>query len=61
MRRKEKRLLQAAALVLAALVLLPNVGLWALYRERQPDGTPGGPGAAVAPAAGQVSASVAWG
>ncbi|XP_059554982.1 polypeptide N-acetylgalactosaminyltransferase 10 isoform X3 [Myotis daubentonii] len=53
MRRKEKRLLQAVALVLAALVLLPNVGLWALYRERQPDSTSGGPGAAVAPAAGQ--------
>lgn len=55
MRRKEKRLLQAVALVLAALVLLPNVGLWALYRERQPDGTPGGAGAAVPPAAGPVS------
>ncbi|XP_008150474.1 polypeptide N-acetylgalactosaminyltransferase 10 [Eptesicus fuscus] len=55
MRRKEKRLLQAVALVLAALVLLPNVGLWALYRERQPDSTPGGSGAAVAPAAGQGS------
>uniref|UniRef100_A0A5F9DK43 Polypeptide N-acetylgalactosaminyltransferase n=1 Tax=Oryctolagus cuniculus TaxID=9986 RepID=A0A5F9DK43_RABIT len=55
MRRKEKRLLQAVALVLAALVLLPNVGLWELYRERQPDGTPGGPGAAAAPAAGQGS------
>uniref|UniRef100_A0A8C6AQP1 Polypeptide N-acetylgalactosaminyltransferase n=1 Tax=Monodon monoceros TaxID=40151 RepID=A0A8C6AQP1_MONMO len=55
MRRKEKRLLQALALVLAALVLLPNVGLWALYRERQPDGTPGGSGAAVALAAGQGS------
>lgn len=58
MRRKEKRLLQAVALVLAALVLLPNVGLWALYRERQPDGTPGGSGAAVPPAAGQVSPPV---
>uniref|UniRef100_A0A2K5RNA5 Polypeptide N-acetylgalactosaminyltransferase n=1 Tax=Cebus imitator TaxID=2715852 RepID=A0A2K5RNA5_CEBIM len=57
MRRKEKRLLQAVALVLAALVLLPNVGLWALYRERQPDGTPGGSGAAVVPAAGQGSHS----
>uniref|UniRef100_A0A8C5VQG4 Polypeptide N-acetylgalactosaminyltransferase n=1 Tax=Microcebus murinus TaxID=30608 RepID=A0A8C5VQG4_MICMU len=57
MRRKEKRLLQAVALVLAALVLLPNVGLWALYRERQPDGTPGGSGAAAAPAAGQGSHS----
>jgi hypothetical protein len=55
MRRKEKRLLQAVALALAALVLLPNVGLWALYRERQPDGSPGGLGAAVAPAAVQVS------
>lgn len=55
MRRKEKRLLQAVALVLAALVLLPNVGLWALYRERQPDSTPGGSGAAAPPAAGQVS------
>ncbi|XP_017905617.1 PREDICTED: polypeptide N-acetylgalactosaminyltransferase 10 [Capra hircus] len=55
MRRKEKRLLQAVALVLAALVLLPNVGLWALYRERQPDGTPGGSGAAAAAAAGQGS------
>uniref|UniRef100_A0A8C6D021 Polypeptide N-acetylgalactosaminyltransferase n=1 Tax=Moschus moschiferus TaxID=68415 RepID=A0A8C6D021_MOSMO len=57
MRRKEKRLLQAVALVLAALVLLPNVGLWALYRERQPDGTPGGSGAAAAAAAGQGSHS----
>lgn len=55
MRRKEKRLLQAVALALAALVMLPNVGLWALYRERQPDGSPGGSGAAVAPAAVQVS------
>lgn len=55
MRRKEKRLLQAVALALTALVLLPNVGLWALYRERQPDGSPGGSGAAVAPAAVQVS------
>lgn len=55
MRRKEKRLLQAVALALAALVLLPNVGLWALYRERQLDGNPGGLGAAVPPAAVQVS------
>lgn len=55
MRRKEKRLLQAVALALAALVLLPNVGLWALYRERQLDGNPGGSGAAVPPAAVQVS------
>ncbi|XP_053318327.1 polypeptide N-acetylgalactosaminyltransferase 10 [Spea bombifrons] len=35
MRRKEKRLLQAVGLVLAALLFLPNVGLWSLYRERQ--------------------------
>lgn len=61
MRRKEKRLLQAVALVLAALVLLPNVGLWALYRERQPDGTPGGSGAAVVPAAGLVRPPLLWG
>lgn len=60
MRRKEKRLLQGVALVLAALVLLPNVGLWALYRERQPDGTPGGSGAAAAAAAGQVSPQLPW-
>nr|XP_048718345.1 polypeptide N-acetylgalactosaminyltransferase 10 isoform X3 [Caretta caretta] len=42
MRRKQKRLLQAVGLALAALVFLPNVGLWALYRERQPEGGPGG-------------------
>ncbi|XP_043925421.1 polypeptide N-acetylgalactosaminyltransferase 10 [Protopterus annectens] len=34
MRRKEKRLLQIVGLVLAALVFLPNVGLWSLYREK---------------------------
>lgn len=61
MRRKEKRLLQAVALALAALVLLPNVGLWALYRERQPDSSPAGPGVAVAPAVVQVSGSAAVG
>lgn len=60
MRRKEKRLLQAVALALAALVLLPNVGLWALYRERQPDGSPGGSGVAVAPAVVQVSGLRSW-
>lgn len=60
MRRKEKRLLQAVALVLAALVLLPNVGLWALYRERQPDGSPGASGVAVAPAVVQVSGPRPW-
>ncbi|KAM4678492.1 polypeptide N-acetylgalactosaminyltransferase 10 [Discoglossus pictus] len=35
MRRKEKRLLQVVGLALAALLFMPNVGLWALYRERQ--------------------------
>ncbi|XP_026541563.1 polypeptide N-acetylgalactosaminyltransferase 10 isoform X2 [Notechis scutatus] len=42
MRRKQKRLLQAVGLALAALVFLPNVGLWALYRERQLDAVGGG-------------------
>ncbi|XP_056667476.1 polypeptide N-acetylgalactosaminyltransferase 10 isoform X1 [Monodelphis domestica] len=48
MKRKEKRLLQAVALGLTALVFLPNVGLWALYRERQLEGGPGGAEAAAA-------------
>uniref|UniRef100_A0A8C6TQC9 Polypeptide N-acetylgalactosaminyltransferase n=1 Tax=Neogobius melanostomus TaxID=47308 RepID=A0A8C6TQC9_9GOBI len=34
MRRKEKRLLQFAGLLIAALLFFPNVGLWALYRDR---------------------------
>ncbi|XP_049598035.1 polypeptide N-acetylgalactosaminyltransferase 10-like isoform X2 [Syngnathus scovelli] len=34
MRRKEKRLLQLAGLLVAALLFLPNVGLWSLYRDR---------------------------
>uniref|UniRef100_A0A8C2ZJK7 Polypeptide N-acetylgalactosaminyltransferase n=1 Tax=Cyclopterus lumpus TaxID=8103 RepID=A0A8C2ZJK7_CYCLU len=34
MRRKEKRLLQFAGLLIAALIFLPNVGLWSLYRDR---------------------------
>ncbi|XP_024118822.1 polypeptide N-acetylgalactosaminyltransferase 10 isoform X1 [Oryzias melastigma] len=34
MRRKEKRLLQFAGLLVAAVLFLPNVGLWSLYRER---------------------------
>uniref|UniRef100_A0A8C5DVL6 Polypeptide N-acetylgalactosaminyltransferase n=1 Tax=Gouania willdenowi TaxID=441366 RepID=A0A8C5DVL6_GOUWI len=33
MRRKEKRLLQVGGLLIAALIFLPNVGLWSLYRE----------------------------
>ncbi|KAM9226644.1 polypeptide N-acetylgalactosaminyltransferase 10 [Leptosomus discolor] len=50
MRRKQKRLLQAVGLALAALVFLPNVGLWSLYRERQLEGggAAGGEGAAAA-------------
>lgn len=43
MRRKEKRLLQALGLGPAALLFLPNVGLWALYRERTLE-TGGAPG-----------------
>ncbi|XP_015832611.1 polypeptide N-acetylgalactosaminyltransferase 10 [Nothobranchius furzeri] len=34
MRRKQKRLLQVAGLLVAALLFLPNVGLWSLYRDR---------------------------
>uniref|UniRef100_A0A674IHE5 Polypeptide N-acetylgalactosaminyltransferase n=1 Tax=Terrapene triunguis TaxID=2587831 RepID=A0A674IHE5_9SAUR len=45
MRRKQKRLLQAVGLALAALVFLPNVGLWSLYRERQLEGGAGAAGA----------------
>uniref|UniRef100_A0A8C7EBF0 Polypeptide N-acetylgalactosaminyltransferase 10 n=1 Tax=Nothoprocta perdicaria TaxID=30464 RepID=A0A8C7EBF0_NOTPE len=54
MRRKQKRLLQVVALALAALVFLPNVGLWSLYRERQLEGG-GAEGAAGAPAAAEAS------
>uniref|UniRef100_A0A4X2K4B1 Polypeptide N-acetylgalactosaminyltransferase n=1 Tax=Vombatus ursinus TaxID=29139 RepID=A0A4X2K4B1_VOMUR len=52
MKRKEKRLLQAVALGLTALVFLPNVGLWALYRERQLESGPEGAEAAAAVRAG---------
>uniref|UniRef100_A0A3Q3DLR7 Polypeptide N-acetylgalactosaminyltransferase n=1 Tax=Hippocampus comes TaxID=109280 RepID=A0A3Q3DLR7_HIPCM len=34
MRRREKRLLQFAGLLVAAFIFLPNVGLWSLYRDR---------------------------
>uniref|UniRef100_A0A8C4NNT1 Polypeptide N-acetylgalactosaminyltransferase n=1 Tax=Dicentrarchus labrax TaxID=13489 RepID=A0A8C4NNT1_DICLA len=47
MRRKEKRLLQFAGLLIAALLFLPNVGLWSLYRDRVFDNSPNtvdGPG-----------------
>uniref|UniRef100_A0A3P9JEE2 Polypeptide N-acetylgalactosaminyltransferase n=1 Tax=Oryzias latipes TaxID=8090 RepID=A0A3P9JEE2_ORYLA len=40
MRRKEKRLLQVAGLLIAALLFLPNVGLWSLYRDRVFDNSP---------------------
>eukprot|EP00064_Thunnus_orientalis_P010096 superscaffoldBa00001337_g10122 len=40
MRRKEKRLLQFAGLLIVALLLLPNVGLWSLYRDRVFDNSP---------------------
>lgn len=41
MRRKQKRLLQLAGLLLAALLFLPNVGLWSLYRDRVFENSPG--------------------
>uniref|UniRef100_A0A3Q3WNB9 Polypeptide N-acetylgalactosaminyltransferase n=1 Tax=Mola mola TaxID=94237 RepID=A0A3Q3WNB9_MOLML len=48
MRRREKRLLQVAGLIVAALFFLPNVGLWSLYRDRvfdnSPDTAADGPG-----------------
>ncbi|KAM9333779.1 polypeptide N-acetylgalactosaminyltransferase 10-like [Pholidichthys leucotaenia] len=40
MRRKEKRLLQFAGLLIAALLFFPNVGLWSLYRDRVFDNSP---------------------
>ncbi|TKS83316.1 Polypeptide N-acetylgalactosaminyltransferase 10 [Collichthys lucidus] len=40
MKRKEKRLLQFAGLLIAALLFLPNVGLWSLYRDRVFDNSP---------------------
>uniref|UniRef100_A0A3B4XQ21 Polypeptide N-acetylgalactosaminyltransferase n=1 Tax=Seriola lalandi dorsalis TaxID=1841481 RepID=A0A3B4XQ21_SERLL len=52
MRRKEKRLLQFAGLLIAALLFLPNVGLWSLYRDRVFDNSPDtvdGPGGGVPP------------
>ncbi|XP_076025042.1 polypeptide N-acetylgalactosaminyltransferase 10-like [Genypterus blacodes] len=48
MRRREKRLLQVAGLIIAALLFFPNVGLWSLYRDRvfdnsaEPAEAPGG-------------------
>ncbi|XP_051875281.1 polypeptide N-acetylgalactosaminyltransferase-like 6 isoform X1 [Pristis pectinata] len=34
MKRKQKRFLQMTGLVIVALVFLPNVGLWSLYKEK---------------------------
>ncbi|XP_076024661.1 polypeptide N-acetylgalactosaminyltransferase 10 [Genypterus blacodes] len=45
MRRREKRLLQVAGLIIAALLFFPNVGLWSLYRDRVFDNSAEGPGA----------------
>lgn len=40
MRRRQKRLLQVAGLLVAAFLFLPNVGLWSLYRDRVFDNSP---------------------
>ncbi|XP_043559270.1 polypeptide N-acetylgalactosaminyltransferase-like 6 [Chiloscyllium plagiosum] len=34
MKRKQKRFLQMIGLFIAALVFLPNVGIWSLYKEK---------------------------
>lgn len=34
MKRRQKRVLQMAFLFTLALIFLPNVGLWSLYREK---------------------------
>lgn len=59
MRRKQKRLLQVVGLALAALVFLPNVGLWSLYRERQLDGGSEKEGGGAGGARGMAAAAVA--
>lgn len=35
MKRKQKRFLQMTLLFTAALIFLPDIGLWALYKEKQ--------------------------
>lgn len=40
MRRKQKRLLQLAGLLIVALLFFPNIGLWSLYRDRMFDNSP---------------------
>ncbi|XP_078252990.1 polypeptide N-acetylgalactosaminyltransferase-like 6 [Rhinoraja longicauda] len=37
MKRKQKRFLQMTGLVIMALIFLPNVGLWSLYKEKHLD------------------------
>lgn len=34
MKRKQKRVLQMTAVFTVALIFLPHVGLWALYKEK---------------------------
>lgn len=34
MKRRQKRVLQMAFLFMVALIFLPNVGLWSMYREK---------------------------
>lgn len=34
MKRRQKRVLQMAFVFMVALIFLPNVGLWSLYREK---------------------------
>ncbi|XP_038661725.1 polypeptide N-acetylgalactosaminyltransferase-like 6 isoform X2 [Scyliorhinus canicula] len=40
MKRKQKRFLQMIGLFIVALVFLPNVGLWSLYKEKHLEKTP---------------------
>ncbi|XP_051870740.1 polypeptide N-acetylgalactosaminyltransferase 10-like [Pristis pectinata] len=35
MRRRQKRLLQAAGLIILTVVFVPNIGLWSLYKGKQ--------------------------
>ena len=34
MKRKQKRFLQMTLLFMVALIFLPNIGLWSLYKEK---------------------------
>uniref|UniRef100_A0A6I8REE3 Polypeptide N-acetylgalactosaminyltransferase n=1 Tax=Xenopus tropicalis TaxID=8364 RepID=A0A6I8REE3_XENTR len=35
MKRKQKRFIQATVLFMVTLILLPNIGLWSIYKDRQ--------------------------